>query len=280
MSRRFTAVVLAGDRGPHDPVAEAANVPCKALTPIGDTPMVIRVLDALDAAKSIESSILCGPEWAAISHENALADRVTSKQVRWIHPQATPSLSAYHAMASVEHENPILLTTADHALLHPTLIDTFCSEALDAGGDVAVGVARYDIVQTAFPQTRRTAIRLQDGAYCGCNLFAFLTPQGREVAKFWRRVERHRKHPLRVIGILGWRTVFQYLLGRLSLTQALARLSHQIGLTIHAVELPFPEAALDVDTVSDWTLVQNIARSFQPDQDPRHNQSPPTEGPE
>lgn len=280
MLRRFTAVVLAGDRGPHDPVAESAKVPCKALTPIDGTPMVIRVLDALDAAQSIESSILCGPEWSAINYEKALADRVMSKHVRWIQPQSTPSLSAYHAMASVDHESPILLTTADHALLHPTLIDTFCGEAFAAGGDIAVGVARHDIVQAAFPTTRRTAIRLQDGAYCGCNLFAFLTPQGREVAKFWRRVERHRKNPLRVIGILGWRTVFQYLLGRLSLTQALARLSHQIGLTIHAVELPFPEAALDVDTVSDWTLVQNIARSFQPDRDPRHNQSLPIEGPQ
>ncbi|HIN33964.1 MAG TPA: MobA-like NTP transferase domain containing protein [Nitrospirales bacterium] len=280
MLRRFTAVVLAADRGPHDPVAASANVPCKALTPIGDTPMVIRVLDALDAAQSIELSILCGPEWDSINHEKTLADRVTSKQIRWIQPRATPSLSAYHAMASVDHENLILLTTADHALLHPALIDTFCRGSLKAGGDIVVGVARHDIVQTAFPNTRRTAIRLQDGAYCSCNLFAFLTPQGREVAKFWRRVERHRKNPLRLIGILGWRTVVQYLFGKLSLAGALARLSHQIGLTIHAIELPFPEAALDVDTVSDWVLVQNIARSFQPDRGPRHNQSLPTEVPE
>lgn len=238
--------------------------------------MVVRVLDALDAAESIASTILCGPAWSAINYDNALANRVMSKQIRWIEPQATPSLSAYHAMASVERENLVLLTTADHALLHPTLIDTFAREALKMGGDIAVGVARLDMIQAAFPNTRRTAIRLQDGAYCGCNLFAFLTPQGRDVAKFWRRVERHRKNPLRVIGILGWGTVLQYLLRRLSLTQALARLSRRIGLTIRAVELPFPEAALDVDTVSDWTLVQNIARSFQPAQDPRHNQSLPT----
>ncbi len=277
MPRRFTAVILAGDRRPHDPVAEAANVPCKALTPIDGIPMVIRVLDALDKAESVESSVLCGPEWSIVNHEQILAKRVRSTHVSWIQPQATPSLSAYHAMDSIEQETLVLLTTADHALLHPALIDTFCREARATGGDVAVGVARHDMVQTAFPNTKRTATRLQDGAYCGCNLFAFLTPQSREIAKFWRRVERHRKNPLRVIGILGWRTVLQYLLRRLSLTQALACLSRKVGLTIHAVELPFPEAALDVDTVNDWALAQNIARSFPPAQDPQHNQSLPTE---
>jgi len=242
--------------------------------------MVVRVLNALASSHSIEASILCGPEWPAISHDKTLANRVLSGQIRWIQPQATPSLSAYHAMASVDRENPILLTTADHALIHPTLIDTFCDAAAATSGDIAVGIARHNIVQTAFPTTRRTAVQLQDGAYCGCNLFAFLTPQGRDAAKFWRRVERHRKNPIRIIGILGWRTVFQYFLGRLSLTHTLARLSHKIGLTVHAIELPFPEAALDVDTVSDWALVQDIARSFRPAQDPQHNQSLPTEGPE
>ncbi len=280
MQEKFTAVVLAGDRNPHDPLSTSANVLSKALTPINGTPMVIRVLDSLSLARSIQSTILCGPEWSTISHDKTLSDWVMSEKVQWVQPQATPSLSAHHAMTSVSHNNPILLTTADHALLHPTLIDTFCDKALATDGDIAVGITRLDIVQTAFPNTRRTAVKLQDGDYCGCNLFAFLTPQGRTAAKFWRHVEHHRKNPIRVIGILGWRTMFQYLIGRLPLTQALTRLSHQVGLTIRAIELPFPEAALDVDTVSDWALVQDIAQSFQPAQYPQHNQSLPTEDPE
>ena len=40
----FTAIVLAGDRVPGDPVARAAGVPCKALAPVGGVPMVLRVL--------------------------------------------------------------------------------------------------------------------------------------------------------------------------------------------------------------------------------------------
>jgi GTP:adenosylcobinamide-phosphate guanylyltransferase len=46
--RLFTAVVLAGDRGSEDPVARAAGVRSKSLTPVGGRPMVLRVIDALE----------------------------------------------------------------------------------------------------------------------------------------------------------------------------------------------------------------------------------------
>ena len=41
----LTAIVLAADRTPRDPVARAAGVPCKSLAPVGGRPMVLRVLD-------------------------------------------------------------------------------------------------------------------------------------------------------------------------------------------------------------------------------------------
>jgi len=113
-------------------------------------------------------------------------------------------------------------------------------------------------VTKAHPQTRRTATRLQDGAYCGCNLFAFLTPSARLAADFWRQVESQRKRPLRVIRILGWVAVFRYLMGRLSLNEALDRISHRLGFKAGAVIMPFAEAAVDVDSVSDLELVENI----------------------
>ena len=76
---------------------------------------------------------------------------------------------------------------------------------------------------------------------------------------FWRRVEAQRKHPLRVIRILGWTTVLRYLLGRLTLDKALGLLSARLGCTAVAVVLPYAEAAIDVDTVADWQEAGRIA---------------------
>lgn len=254
----FSAVVLAGDRRSSDPVAEAAGVGSKALTPVGGRPMVLRVLDALEAAQEIGPVVLCGPHQAAIDQEEELRARIDSARIRWVESKATPSSSAFQVLKSLPDDIPVLVTTADHALLSGRMSDYFCSEARSSGCDLVVGLASYQSVIAAYPQTRRTTINLRDDAYCSCNLFAFLTPPARDVAHFWRRVERQRKKTLRVISAFGWLAVLSYLLRRPSLEQGLELISQRLGIRAGAVVMPFPEAAVDVDTVSDWELVESI----------------------
>ena len=256
--RPFTAVVLAGDRKPGDPVAEAAGVSCKSLIPVGGRPMVLRVLDALEEAREVESVILCGPHRAAIGEEEELHARIASGKVKWVESQATPSSSTYHAMQSLPDSTPVLVTTADHALLTAEMVDYFCSGARGSGKDVVVGLALHELVTAKYPETKRTAIPLADGSYCSCNLFGFLTFEARSAAHFWRKVESQRKKTLRVIAGFGWLNLLLYLLKRPSLEEGLKRISHRIGLRAGAVILPFPEAAVDVDSFSDWKLVESI----------------------
>jgi GTP:adenosylcobinamide-phosphate guanylyltransferase len=255
----FTALVLAGDRTPDDPVARAAGVPCKALALVGGRPMVSRVLDALGTAREVGARVLCGPRREAFEQDAGLRALVEAGAVEWLEPAATPSLSAAAALDRVAAAAPVLLTTADHALLTPAVVDYFCAAARATGADVVVGLARAEQVTAAFPGTRRTVLRLRGGGYCGCNLFAFLTPAGRRAVRYWRRVEQERKRPLRLVaGALGWSAILDYALGRLTLEAALGRLSRRLGLQAGSVILPFPEAAVDVDSVEDLQLVRAI----------------------
>ena len=257
--RPFTAIILAADRETVNPVAAAAGVACKALAEVAGTPMVVRVMAALAASGEVERMVLCGPSRAIVEGSQPLAEALARHGAGWLEPQATPSLSAHHALASLPAQTPVLLTTADHALLSARVVTDFCRQARSRGCDVAVAVAGRQTVLAAYPGTRRTAYRFRDGSYCSCNLFAFLTPASRQVPQFWRRVEAQRKHPLRVIRILGWTTVLRYLLGRLTLDKALGLLSARLGCTAVAVVLPYAEAAIDVDTVADWQDAGRIA---------------------
>jgi GTP:adenosylcobinamide-phosphate guanylyltransferase len=251
-SVRFTAVVLAADRTANDPVARAAGVPCKALAPVGGTPMVLRVLNALGASREVGARIVCGPPPAALAHAHELRRLIDSGDVAWVENRSSPSASALEAMATVPATMPVLVTTADHALLTPAMVDHFCAAARARGSDVAVGLAPYEVVARAHPGMRRTAVRLRGGSYCGCNLFAFLTSRGRTAAAFWRTVEQERKRPWRLMRALGWGMVARYALRRLSLGDGLGRLSRRLGLGVDAVVLPFPRAAVDVDSIDDW----------------------------
>lgn len=256
----FTAIILAGKRPGKDPVAEAAGVTCKSFAPIGGRPMVYRVLEALAAARQVGPRILCGPSQALIAQMPELKTLIDTGKVQHIAGHATPSASTYHALQSVSNGSPILVTTADHALLTAQIVDFFCNEVRQLGCDVAAGLTPYDGVISAFPGTRRTAIKFNDGAYSGCNLFGFLNPRSHRAAEFWRQIEQERKKPLRMIRILGWWALIRYVTGRLSLHDALAYLSRRIGIRAGVVILPFPEAAVDVDSVDDWYFVQTLVK--------------------
>jgi len=256
---RFTAIILAADREPVNAVAKAAGVSCKSLAPIGGVPMVFRVLEALRASRHVGERILCGPPGTVMAREPELRARVAAGGVRWFENQATPSASAHQVMQRLPEQTPVLLTASDHALLSPRIVDHFCFQALASACDVVAAVARHETVTAACPETRRTAYRFKDGAYCSCNLFAFLTPQARAAALFWRQVEHRRKSPLRIIHAFGWIAVMRYVSGRLTLAGALDRVSHRLGFKAGVVIMPFPDAAIDVDSVSDWEVVKRIA---------------------
>ena len=256
----YTAIVLAADRGPGDPVAEAAGVPCKSLTPVGGVPMVLRVLEVLNNARDIERCILCGPAQSIIDQHAALRKLISSDQIQWMPNQATPSTSTLHVLNSLAPDQPVLVTTADHALLSTETVDYFCSHARKTQGDIAVGLTLYDRVLAEYPGARRTATAFSDARYCSCNLFAFLTPRARKIAELWRQVEKQRKKPWRIINLLGWMAVLRYAMGKLSLAEAQQLISRRLGVDAAAVVLPFPEAAVDVDTVDDWKFVEDIIK--------------------
>ena len=258
ISMPFTAIILAADRGPDDPVTRAAGVSCKALTPIDGIPMVLRVLNALEESPAVGPRLLCGPPWPLIEQAAALKSGVDAGDYSWTASQDSPSASAGVTMEQIPDSQPVLLTTADHALLTSQIIDCFCEQARTADFDLLVGLAPHELVATTYPGVRRTRLRFSDRDYCSCNLFAFMTPRSRTITTFWRKVESQRKRPWRIFATLGWWPVFKYLLGRLSLQEALARISDIMEMKIGVVILPFADAAVDVDTENDWRLVQQI----------------------
>ena len=255
---KFTALILAADRAIGDPVAEATGAPCKSLSPVGGVPMVIRVIEALEASSEVDSCILCGPSREIISQSPEISQALSKDNIRWIPHRETPSTSTYEALLQIDQGKPVLVTTADHALLTPQIVDYFCSQARQTDYDLAVGLASYEMLCKAFPNCRRTVTKLKDGNFCSCNLFAFLTPESYSAANFWRQVEQQRKKPLRIVSVCGWITVLRFLLGQLTMEDGLRRISRRMGLKAGAIMMVQPEAAVDVDTVGDLALANKI----------------------
>lgn len=111
-----------------------------------------------------------------------------------------PSRSANKGLEYIDASDRVLLTTADHALLTPEIVEHFLRESIKVDGDATVGLVKHKDVLSAFPGTRRTVIKLRDGGFCGCNLYSFLNYGSRDLVSFWRRAEDLRKYPWRLVG--------------------------------------------------------------------------------
>ena len=253
---QMTAIVLAGDRTKADSLINHSEAGCKAMIDIDGLPMVRRVLNSLRASHVVNKICLAGPEASEVATDEPLAKWVKDGEILWREPESSPSTSAFHVMESLDPEEAVLLTTADHPLLTPEIVDAFGRQSLADDVDVVVGLAPHALVLEAYPGIKKTVLRFSDGEFCGCNLFAFITPEGRRAARFWRKIEQQRKKPLVVIGLLGWGAIIRYRLGLLSLEEALAKLSKRLGLRIRPVILPYANAAIDVDSISDLILVK------------------------
>ena len=192
-THQMTAIVLAGDRTKADSLVNHSEANAKAMIDIDGLPMVRRVLNALRSAKVVDKIFLAGPEEAALNTDQPLADWVAKGEVNWRPPESSPSTSAYNAMRSLDESESVLLTTADHPLLTPEMVNAFGRQSLADDVDVTVGLAPHALVTEAYPGIKKTVLRFSDGEFCGCNLFAFITPEGRRAASFWRKIEQQRK---------------------------------------------------------------------------------------
>jgi len=243
----WNALVLAGSRPGGDPLAQAAGVSSKALIEIGGEPMLARVVAALRAAGAARIAVVASDPPVV-----ALAQRLGCETLP---AEAGPSESAAAGFALLGA--PMLLTTADHALLRPEWVTDFLARCRP-DADVAVLLARRQSIARDAPGSKRSYWRFADGDWSGCNLFCLATPRAGAALGLWRQVEADRKRPWRIVSRLGFGLLLRYLAGRLTLADGVAHLGRRAGLAAQAVESPFGLAAVDVDKVADLELVRGL----------------------
>ena len=251
-----TALVLAGSRdGAADPVAAAAGLAAKALVLVAGTAMLERVVGALAGSRGVGRIAVCGaPEAEALRLPGVAALHRTG---RLLFLAATPSPSLSVAAAMERLGTPLLVTTADHALLRPAMVERFLGAVPD-DADAAAGLAPAAAIRAAFPGSRRTFLRFRDGSWSGCNLFLLRTPAAGGAVAFWRRLERERKRPWRMLRLVSPLLALRQVLGLLTLDGALDALGRRVGARLAAVELPWAEAAVDVDSADDLALAERL----------------------
>ena len=155
---------------------------------------------------------------------------------------ASPSRSVLAMMDEGPADQPLLVTTADHALLSVEMVEHFLGQAEVNGGDVNLALVSETVLRARFPESVRTYLPFAGERYSGANLFAFLTPRSRSAVEFWVRAEGFRKRPWRLVSTFGPIALLLFIFRRLDLEAAFGRVSNAVGARVR--ELPITADAI------------------------------------
>lgn len=258
MKHSWQALVLAAGRGPDDPMARAYGVSHKCTLPVLGKPMLSRVITTLLAVPEIKRIAVSiedeAPLHAALGNVPSRVNRVQS---------TTSAPASVLAAVRERREFPLLLTTGDHALLTPEMVDYFCTQASNNSADFSVGLATAETILKEYPESVRTFFRLGADRVSGCNLFAIMNERGLAVVERWQYLDSLRKKPWRLVAAFGLTALLRFAFGAISLDSAFQLVSKQLNVVARAVLMPFAEAAIDVDKPSDLELAERILRQRQ-----------------
>ncbi len=246
----WRCVILAAGRGADDPMAKAFGVAHKCTIAIAGKPMLQWVLDALSG------TVIATPYVIVIDDTNAMSPAPDLDVV--IAENSAPA----SAIAAINHINqfPVLITTGDHPLLTPAMINHMQRHADTSQADVLVGLATMETIQAAYPETKRTYFNLGGTRVSGCNLFVVKTQAGLRLLELWQDLERNRKKPWKLVSAFGIMPILWFAAGLLTPARAFGHISSKLGIIVEAVFLPFAEAAIDVDKPSDHALAEVILK--------------------
>ncbi len=154
------AIILAGGKNSLA-MQEVTGVTNRALTPLGDKTMLAYVAGALGAAASVGRVFVVGD----VPGETSLYARVAPGETLMDN-----LLAGIHAARAQGHAPRLLISTSDIPFLTPAAVDDFVAQSLAADADFGYAIIPIVRCHEAFPQMKRTTLRLREGVFTGGNL--------------------------------------------------------------------------------------------------------------
>ena len=215
----------------------------KALLPLAGKPMVQWVLDALEGVERIEGIILVG-----LGSANGLS---SSKVIAHVPDHGSMLRNVIAGVDRLIKSNPAAVQTvvcsADIPLITPAMIEHYLDRCTDADIDLFYGAVGRELMESRFPESRRTYIHLTDGELAGADIFVINPEIAYTNRELFEDLMGSRKSVLKQARRIGWVTLLKLLLRRLSLAEAVERVSRAMGLTGRVVLVAHAELGMDVD---------------------------------
>lgn len=247
------AIVTAGGiPRPEDPLYPYSHGDSKALIDVAGKPMIQWVLDALGGAKHVNNVIIIG-----LSPKSGVTCKkplyYVSNQGRML---ANIVAGVNKALEINRRNKYVLVVSSDIPALKSEMVDWLIKTCMETKDDLYYGVCPRDVMEARFPDSRRTYTHLKDMDVCGADMNIIHVRMATEHLDMWESLIGSRKSPLKSASLIGFGTLFALFTRRLTLEDAVRRVSERIGIQGRAIVWPYAEPCMDVDKPSQLELLR------------------------
>lgn len=248
-------VILAGQRkGAPNPLAERFGMTHKCLIPLHGRPLIAHVLEMLASHPGVESLVVSVEREAFDGIYDVISGIDGHHCVRLI--ESRDNIADSILAAADGWPGPMIVTTADHALLSPQAVDAVAETLADA--DAVIAMARRDAVLAAHPEAQQRFYNFRDDAYSNCNLYGLSGPDALRAAEVFRGGGQFAKSAMRIVRTFGLANLLLLRLRLVSLAAGLNRISRRMNVRIEPVVLPDGRQAIDVDNERTYAIVESL----------------------
>lgn len=238
------AIVTAGGvPQPGDPLYEYSQGKSKALIDIAGKPMAQWVLDALTASKEVEDIVLIGVDQGS---------GLSSPKIRVYLPNqghmVQNILAGLIKLIDLKPDTGhALIVSSDIPAITADMVDWVVREAMRTNDDIYYNVIPRSVMETRFPNSRRSYTRLKDAEVCGGDMNVARASLAQSDAEIWDKLVESRKNVFKQASLIGFDTLLLLLLRQITIDKAVGKVARKLKLSGRAIVCPYAEVGMDID---------------------------------
>jgi molybdopterin-guanine dinucleotide biosynthesis protein A len=248
----YDAVILAGGENSSE-LKKIAPYDNEALIIIGNYPMIYFVYSALRRTAAIDKIIVSGPVEALktiLPHDEKLFFVEGGANAIETFAHGTDLLNR------IGTSSKVLAVPTDVPFLTAEAVTDFLACCEQEEADFYYPITRKEDNDHKYPGVIRTYVRLKDGVFTGGNLFLIRSALIPSCLEIGLKLTERRKSPLAMAKLFGFRLVWCYITGRLSIRMAEKRFYKIVGIKGKGIISGYAEVGVDVDKPEDLRLAQ------------------------
>lgn len=236
------AVVMAGgiprEGEPLYPLSQGRS---KALLPVAGKSMVQWVMDALAASKHVGRVVVVGLDGGLRF----------PREIRYLPNQGefldNVLLGARTLLESDPQAPYFLFISSDIPAVTGSHIDWVIEQTFATQDEFYYCVLERKTMEGLFPGCQRTFFRFRDREVCGGDMAVIGMSVFSKDTGVWHKLTEVRKSRWKTAATVGFDVLLLFLLGLLTIDEAVRKASRRLGVSGRVLICPYPEVGMDVD---------------------------------